>query len=462
MSTPKNNTHSMTGLERRATWSLASVYAVRMLGLFMILPVFAIYAEELQGVTPLLVGWAIGIYGLTQALLQIPLGMLSDRIGRKPVIIGGLLVFVLGSVVAAMADSIHGVILGRALQGSGAIAAAVMALAADLTREENRTKVMAAIGMSIGTSFALALVAGPILQGVVGVRGIFWLTAVLALLAIFIVIAVVPQPVRSMLRRDTQVVKSALKDVLADRQLLRLDVGVFVLHAVLTANFVIIPLLLRDELALDAGQHWMIYLPVLLVSFLIMLPFLIIGERKRHMKAVMLVAIALLAVAELSLVGSTHSIAAMSFSLLAFFAAFNLMEASMPSLLSKQAPADIKGTAMGAFSTSQFLGAFAGGVLGGYLAETLGTNGVFVVGAAAICIWLLIAASMDNPSYLSSYLLNVGQQTADGAQAMVERLRQVKGVSEAVVIPEDGVAYLKVDRNALDEEQLREFSVSTA
>jgi MFS family permease len=453
---------NMTPLERRATLSLAAIYAVRMLGLFMILPVFALYAEELAHVTPTLVGLAIGAYGLTQALLQVPLGMLSDRIGRKPVIVGGLLVFALGSVLAAVSDSIYGVVAGRALQGAGAIAAAVMALAADLTREEQRTKVMAMIGLSIGLSFSLALVGGPVLQAWIGVPGIFWLTAVLSLVAIAIVMVLVPNPVRTHLRRDTELVGSAIRDVIGDGQLLRLDLGIFVLHAVLTANFVVIPGLLRDQVGLAPADHWMLYLPVLLVSFVLMLPFIIVGEKRRVMKPVMLGAIALLGLSEFSFIYSAHGLAAIAASMLAFFAAFNLLEASLPSLVSKLSAPDTKGTSMGVYSTSQFLGAFVGGALGGTLLEQGGAQALFLGGGIGIVLWWAAAASMRNPRYLSSYLLKVGRLAEADARVLAGRLTQVDGVAEAVVIPQDGVAYLKVDRRALDERRLREFSVSRA
>lgn len=452
----------MTALERRSTLSLGAVYAVRMLGLFMILPVFALYAEDFEKVTPLLIGLAIGAYGLTQALLQIPLGMLSDRIGRKPVIIGGLLVFAAGSAVAAMADTLTWVIFGRALQGSGAIAAAVMALAADLTREEHRTKVMAAIGLSIGMAFSVALVAGPVLNHWIGVPGIFWLTAVLALVAIVIVLRFVPQPVSRRLQRDTRVVGSAIRRIVSDPELLRLDLGIFVLHMVLTANFIVIPVLLRDQAGLLPQHHWMLYFPVLLGSFLLMLPFIIVAEKRRQLKPIFVGAIALLAMVEFFFFRSGQGLYAMATGLLLFFTAFNLLEASLPSLVTKLTAPDVKGTSMGVFSSSQFLGAFAGGGLGGVVLQTWGPQAVFTGSGMAIMVWLLIGASMKNPRYLSSYLLNVGQLSSEHARTMVHELSRVEGVAEAVVIPEDGVAYLKVDRKILDESRLREFSTSPA
>ncbi len=452
----------MTPLERRATLSLGAIYATRMLGLFMILPVFALYAEQLEDVTPLLIGLAIGAYGLTQALFQVPLGMLSDRIGRKPVIVGGLLMFAAGSVFAAVSNSIYGVIAGRALQGAGAIAAAVMALAADLTREEHRTKVMAAIGLSIGTSFSLALVAGPILHHWFGVPAIFWLTAMLAVCAIGIVLTLVPQPISSRLHRDAQVLTSAIRKVLGDRQLLRLDFGVFVLHMVLTANFIVIPRLLRDEAGLNVGQHWMVYLPILLISFVLMLPFIIVAERQRRLKQVLLGAIALLAVGELSFAFNSQGLSTIIVTMLVFFTAFNLLEASLPSLVTKLTAPGIKGTSMGIFSSCQFVGAFAGGAIGGALLEFVGLEAIFISNAVLIIVWLIIGASMGNPENLSSYLLRVGQLSSENANALVDQLTQIKGVAEAVVIPDDGVAYLKVDRKALDENRLREIITSPA
>ncbi|MFP5504743.1 MAG: MFS transporter [Gammaproteobacteria bacterium] len=442
--------------ERRAALSLAGIFSLRMLGMFMILPVFALYADRIEGATPALMGLAIGIYGMTQAALQIPFGLLSDRWGRKPVIAAGLLLFALGSVVAALSDSIYGIIAGRALQGAGAIAAAVMALAADLTREEQRTKAMAIIGISIGLSFSLALVAGPVLDHWLGLAGIFWLTAVLACVGIAVLYLVVPQPAISRLHRDAEPVPAQFLSVLRDAQLLRLDYGILSLHMILTASFTVMPLILRDTLALPVGRHWQVYLPVLVLSVAAMVPFIILAERRRRMKQVFLGAILVIALAQFGLAAWHASLASVALLLFLFYVGFNLLEATLPSLISKMAPPDSKGTAMGFYSSSQFLGAFLGGAMGGWLQGQAGVSGVLQFCGAAALLWLLVAASMRSPRYLTSHLLNVGIMDAQQARQLAQRLTRVRGVAEAVVIGEEGVAYLKVDKHALDEQALAE------
>jgi predicted MFS family arabinose efflux permease len=434
----------------RAAFSLSGVYALRMLGLFMILPVFALYAGELKGVTPALTGLAIGAYGITQALLQIPAGLLSDRIGRKPVIIGGLLVFAFGSVVAAQAESIHLVILGRALQGAGAIAAAIMALVADLTREEHLIKAMALIGMSIGLSFALALVLGPVLDRWVGVPGIFWITAVLALGGILVVAFVVPHPPQARMHREAEAIPAQFGRVLRNPELLRLDFGILLLHMVLTASFVVLPLVLRDQVALAADHHWQVYLPVLVGSVLAMLPFIILAERKGRVKPVFIGAIALLVVAEAGLFLVSLTLAHVIFLLFVFFAAFNLLEAMLPSLISRVAPVDCRGTAMGVYSSAQFLGAFLGGALGGLVQGRFGIQAVFLFAALALLVWLAMAVSMRVPRKLGSYIHKIDVVEPAAADRLRLELAAQAGVVEVVVVPEEGVAYLKVDRQIFD------------
>ena len=444
----------MTATERRAAVSLASIFSMRMLGLFMILPVFSLYAEHFEGATPLLTGLAVGIYGLTQAILQIPFGMASDRFGRKRVIAFGLLIFGLGSVVAALADSINGVILGRALQGSGAVAAAVLALAADLTREEHRTKAMAIIGMSIGGSFALALVAGPVLNSLIGVPGIFWLTSVLALVGIGVLYLLVPTPAHSRRHRDAQLVPGQIKQVLADRQLLRLDAGILILHTLLTATFVVLPLALRDNAGLAQASHWMMYLPVLGLSVLAMVPLIIYAERRRKLKIAFRGAILLLAAGQAGLAMFHQTWQGIAVTLFVFFAAFNYLEASLPSLISRLAPPDKKGTAMGAYSSSQFFGAFLGGLLGGALYGANGIGAVFWTGAGLSVLWWLMTAGMSTPRHLASLVVGLRGVNQASAERIAAELQAVAGVAEAVVIVEDASAYLKIDKRTLDQRAL--------
>ena len=440
--------------------ALAGVFSTRMLGLFMILPVFALYAEDLSGATPFLVGLAIGIYGLTQGLFQIPFGLLSDRIGRKPVIYLGLAIFALGSVVAAMADSMMGVVIGRALQGAGAIAAAVMALAADLTREEHRLKAMAVIGASIGLSFAASMVVGPLINPWVGVDGLFWFTALLAIAGMGIVRFLVPQPRQSRFHRDAEPVPAQFRLVLGDGQLLRLDFGIFVLHMVLTAAFVTVPLVLRDQAGLASQHHWLVYLGVMVVAIGGMVPFIIIAEKKRLMKQIFVGAITTLTIALLAMALLSGSLTGMVMALVLFFLAFNVLEASLPSLVAKMSPADKKGTAMGVYSSSQFFGAFVGGAAGGWIYGQVGTTGVFLFCAALTLVWVALAATMRSPRYLSSHMVNVGVVSESAARDLEARMTAITGVAEAVVVAEDGVAYLKVDSRTVDEAALQAFSVN--
>ncbi|MCS6996444.1 MAG: MFS transporter [Casimicrobiaceae bacterium] len=385
----------MTPTERRASLWLASIYGLRMFGLFLILPVFAIYGRALTGgQEPYLIGLAISIYGLTQAVFQIPLGAASDRFGRKPVIVGGLLLFAAGSAIAALASSIVGVIIGRALQGAGAVSAAVSAFVADSTRESVRTRAMAIVGATIGLTFAAALVVAPPLAAAVGLSGLFWITALLALLGCAVVIwAVPPAPLHG---EEPAAIRHG--DVLFHPQLLRLNVGVFVLHLCQTALFVVVPTLLIERGGLAAPEHWLVYLPVILVSFAIMVPPMIAAERRGRLRELFLAAIALLTLALLA----APQLSALAFKgliafLLAFFVAFNLLEAMQPSLVSRIAPAHLKGFALGVYNTNMSLGLFAGGIVGGTLAKRFGSEAVFYGCAALAALWFVAAWSMKPP-----------------------------------------------------------------
>ncbi len=452
----------MTASERRASMALAGIFTLRILGLFMILPVFSLHAESYPGYTPVLAGLAIGVYGLTQALFQIPFGMLSDRIGRKRVIAAGLLIFAAGSVVAALADTMWGVIAGRALQGLGAIGAVVIALTADLTREDQRTKAMAIIGVSIGFSFALAMMVGHALTGLVGISGLFWLTAALGVAGLAVLYRYVPTPVTTRFHRDVQAIPAQFREILADRELLRLDAGIFILHLILTATFVALPLALRDSAGLSSDVHWLIYVPVLLASVLLMIPFVLYADRRNRLKAVFLGAIACLAAAELCIAGWGTGLMALVALMVLFFTAFSVLESSLPSLVSRIAPSDKKGTALGFYSTAQYLGAFAGGLCGGWLHGRFGIDAVFWFCGALVLVWLAGAWRMRNPAPLTSRVLRLQGISEDGAKDLSDRLHSVRGVAEVVIIVEDAVAYLKVDRRTLDADALRAISMDAS
>ncbi len=448
----------MNALEKRSVSALASVYAMRMLGLFMVMPVFMLLGSDLRGATPALLGLAIGAYGLSQALLQIPFGLLSDRVGRKKMIYLGLVLFAMGSVLAGAADSIYTVIAGRVLQGSGAIASVLMALLSDLTREEERTKAMATVGISIGLSFSVSLVVGPMLGEIWGLSGIFYATAVLAVIALIIVAKVVPSPHQHKISADTHPTREMLGRVLSNGRLLRLDFGIFSLHLVLTSLFLVFPSMLQDKFGLPASSHWWFYLTVMVTSFFAMVPFIIIGEKKRKMKPVLCGAIALMTLATAAMEEFSSGLVLAWAVLFCFFMAFNLLEASLPSLISKEAPAASKGTAMGAYSTSQFLGAFLGGALGGELLEIAGTAGVLWLMVAVLVLWLLVALTMPAPGYTTSFVLKLQQVAADTFDDIDDRLRRLPGVQDVVIVEDAATAYLKVDRQQFDEALLADFS----
>ena len=392
------SSNRMSPLEIRASLSLASIFALRMLGLFLILPVFAVHAMHLKGGGDhTLVGIALGAYGLTQGVLQIPYGMASDRYGRKRIIILGLVLFALGSFIAAIGDDIYVIIAGRAVQGAGAISAPVMAFLSDLTREQHRTKAMALVGSSIGLMFALSLVGSPLLYRHIGMGGIFVLTGVLALLAILVVVSVVPEEALVKIEAEEHVEPARLGDVLRNPDLLRLNFGIFSLHVVQMAIFVVVPLALVSAGGLSVDQHWKVYLPVVLASFLLMLPPIFYAEKKDRMKPVFLACVGLMAVVQLGFVFALQNFTALVILMLGFFVAFNILEASLPSLVSRTAPGRAKGTALGVYNTTQSLGLFVGGAAGGWLMQHQGQAPVFVFGAALIALWGISAAGMRVP-----------------------------------------------------------------
>ena len=397
-----------------------------------------------------MIGLALGAYGLTQALFQIPFGMASDRFGRKPIIYIGLAIFAVGSMVAALAMNIETIILGRVIQGAGAVSAVVTALLADLTRDEHRTKAMATIGATIGVAFALSLVGGPLLNQWIGVPGIFAVTAILTLAAIAVVKFVVPNPVISYYHSDASAAPAKLKDVLKNAQLLRLNYGIFALHAAQMAMFVVVPFAITKSSHIDVNQHWHIYLPVLLVSFALMVPAIIYAEKQAKIKLVFVSAIALMLLAQLMFAASIEHFWGIVASLTFYFIAFNVLEASLPSIISKIAPAAAKGTAMGVYNTSQSLGIFVGGAFGGYLSHVFGFASVFIFCSIMMLIWLILAYSMQAPAAVRTKMYTMSAKsdvmTAEAAAKLKAKLAKIAGVIEVAVLPQERTLILKVDK----------------
>jgi MFS family permease len=435
--------------ERRAAWSLSLIYMVRMLGLFIILPVFSLFGDHYTSSTPFLIGFAIGVYGLLQASLQVPFGMLGDRIGRKRVITIGLTLMAIGSVVAALSDSVYGVILGRALQGTGAIASTLMALAADLTRDEQRTKVMASLGASIGFAFILSLVLGPFLLGWFSIDGLFWITAASDLLGIVILHTAVPNPARCQYSADTGANLATMKRLLGNRQLQRLSLSIFMLHLMITAVFFVVPLQLRDA-GIGSDKQWLIYLPSVVIAIGVMVPLIIWGERKA-MRAVLLLCVAGLSLTQVLfagpiILGYAPTVLLLFIAITCFFSFMNTLEALLPSLVSKMAPAAAKGSAMGIYSSSQFFGAFVGGAGAGGLYGAVGPIGVYVFMGGLCLVWGGFLLGFKAPKKMATHRRRLTSDEQSSPSEVLAKLQALEGVEEVVIALEEGVAYLKVDK----------------
>lgn len=443
----------MTAQERNAVLTLAGVFSLRMVGLFMIVPVLSVYGAQLQDATPALIGLALGSYGLAQLLLQIPFGLWADRFNRRRLILIGLALFVLGGLVAALSSTIWGVIIGRFLQGSGAISAVVMALLSDVVREEHRTKAMATVGLSIGVSFSLAFVLGPLVVDGFGLSGLFATTVIMGLAAMVLCAWRVPdaQVAQAYLPKRY---RSVLWQALKNRELSRLNVGIFVLHFVLTASFVVLPPMLVKQ-GLPASEHGWLYLPVMFIAFVALIPAVMIAETRHRMREVYLFAIAMLAGSLVLLWALPNGLKPLLVGVALFFFAFNLLEALLPSLVSKLAPAGAKGTAMGLYSTFQFAGAFLGGATGGLLA--MDVLHVYEVLLAAVVLWLGYAWFMPQPRYLQSVMLRPTEDSF--APNVLLQLPELPGVHEVVSLPEENVIYLKVEKRVWQPEAIREWPV---
>jgi MFS family permease len=433
---------ALTSLERRTTVALAAVFAMRMLGLFVVLPVLAIYGRGLEHATPLLIGLAIGAYGLVQGLLQIPYGLLSDRYGRKPMIFIGLSMFAVGGLVAASSSSIWGVIAGRALQGTGAISGVVMALLSDLTRESHQTRAMAIIGATVGLSFGVAMVVGPLLVDGTGLTGLFLFTSLMALASMALVFWYVPTPVGRVTPSRRRMVPQMLR-VLRHQGLFRLDLGVFLLHMVMVAVFVVVPPSLELYEQMPASQHWKIYLPVILASLVLMTPLMMHAERTGRTRGMLLVAAAGLVASLLLLAGLHRSLWGVVLALLLYFTAFNLLEALMPSMVSRMSPAGARGAAMGVYSSGQFFGAFFGGLLGGGLSTVFPSEVVLSICALLFAAWALLAAGLRLETRRQTLVLDL--PTGVSAQQVVDTLLALRGVLEVTVVQEEQVVHVTVD-----------------
>ena len=450
-----------TAIERRAVFGLSAIYGLRMFGLFLILPVLAIYANQFEGSTPLLVGLTLGAYGIAQAFLQIPFGLLSDKYGRKRIITIGLCLFIVGSLVAGFSTDIYWMIFGRVLQGSGAIAAAVLALTADLTRENQRAKAMAIIGISIGTSFMLAFIAASPLVSLFGFSGLFFMTAGLAVLAIVALWLYVPNQVPRP-SRDVKFVASDFANLLKHQHLMRLNYGIFVLHCVLTAMFVVIPLLLSDRLALASTEHWKVYVPVMLASIVFMAPLVIASANKARLMRVFLTAIILLMISQVILfISALDNVYSVALCLLVFFVGFNALEAMLPSLVTRVAPAAMKGTAVGIYNTFQFSGVFIGGALGGFLMGEGGPNGVFMFCGLLLVSWVAMVIFAPRIALFDTHmvkLLSMSHNQSKENNSRYDNLLALDGVKDVTIIDEENVAYLKVDKAKFDTNALSDLN----
>lgn len=445
----------MNATERRSTFALGSIFALRMLGLFMIVPVFAIAGQQYHGATPALLGLAIGIYGLSQALLQIPFSLWADRVSRRGLIIFGLILFALGNGIAAMSVDIWQVIIGRAIAGAGAVSAVAMALLADVTREEQRSKAMAIMGMSIGASFMLAFILGPLLTNHLGLSGLFWFSSVAGLLAIGL-LTLVPQ-VSVQHKHAHGHYKEKFKVVLGNANLNRLHVSIFMLHLIMTALFVFIPSQLVTWAQIPVNHHGWVYLPLLLISCFFAFPSIIIAEKKRQMRHIFIAAVVCISAALVVLSLSYQTYWGLILGLALFFIAFNVIEALLPSWLSKIALPSVKATAMGVNASSQFLGAFFGGVLGGQLLSTGNTGKAWLVLVALALIWLALSWFLDSPRYLSTLTVELADiQTHPNVWS--RQLLELQGIEEVVILKNQGIAYVKIDTKTMTGDERQKLS----
>ncbi len=443
----------MNKQEFRTAISIGLLYLIRMLGLFMVLPVLPIAGQTLEYATPALIGLALGIYGLSQAVLQIPMGLLSDRIGRRSVIAGGLALFILGSVIAAASDSVYGVVAGRLLQGCGAIASSLLALMSDLTRVEHRAKAMAVIGISIGSSFGLSLVLGPFVYSMLGLTGVFLFAAGAGVAGIVILFVLIPEPASRSSNLESQLQTGRISTVLKDRSLMQLNLGIFMNHYLLMASFLVFPLLFQATGRIPDDHHARYYFFTLLVAVIVMGPLMWLSDRPRYGKSILLTAVAA-CVVSLAWMASTRDYVAVIVSITLFFMAFNLLEVMLPSRVSKVSAAGYRGTAMGVYSSAQFAGTFAGGTVGGIILSLSDISTLLYANAILAFLWLVLSLRIPNIGDIASRTFSYDESCRLTANQLLERLSSIRGVIEVVVIEDENTAYLKVDNNVFDESEL--------
>lgn len=431
----------------KTVFPIAAIFSFRMLGLFLLIPVFSLYATNLSNATPTLIGIALGGYGLTQGLLQIPFGMLSDKYGRKPILTIGLLLFALGSLMGALTDSIYGMIFARTLQGTGAIGSVLIALLADLTPDEQRTKAMAVVGMTIGTSFSLAMVISPAITNRYGLSGIFYLTSGLAILGIILLHSIIPSPIKEEFHADNEANPYRFKSVFNNLHLQRLNLGIFCQHFILTATFFAIPIILNQQMQEGhLNQQWHFYLPLIVASFICMVPFIIFAEKKKKMKIVFLFSVLATSITQAILAMTHLNWISLCILMFVYFVVFNVLEASLPSLVSKHANSNNKGTAMGIYSTGQFLGIFAGGSLAGIIYSWSNSKGIFIANALVGLIWFIIACSMKPQTNLSSLILNY-KALGLNDNWIITTLLKIPGVKEVAVVKKDNTVHLHIEKD---------------
>lgn len=428
----------------KTVFPIAALFSFRMLGLFLLIPVFTLYANDFKGATPALIGVALGGYGLSQGFLQMPFGLLSDKWGRKPIITLGLILFIIGSLIGALTDSIYGIILARILQGTGAVGSVLIALMADLTPDESRTKAMAVIGMTIGISFSLAMIISPALTHRFGLAGIFYLTAFLASLGLLLLHAVIPTPEQERFHGDSETNPALFRSVIHNTNLLHLNFGIFCQHFILTSTFFVLPLILNYHIEQkQLSQAWPFYLTIMVLAFIVMIPFIIYGEKKHTTKPVFLSSIFCTALAQGVLIFTNNQWYSLCVLMLLYFIGFNILEALLPSQISKQANPNSKGTAMGVYSTAQFLGIFAGGTAAGFLYEWHQDKSIFIANTLLSILWLLSSFPMKMKTS-STLILSYPQEKIN--ENLVQELLNLAGVKEVEIATEEAVIYLKINK----------------